>query len=297
MASRLAKLKKNSAARLKALQEKAEAATSKKTFEQDKRFWQPTVDAKTGEGQAVIRFLNAPEGEDLDWAQLYVHSFKVRNKWYINNCPSTINLPSPVMEFVSPIWDSEDKAKIAAVRDMSRKMQFISNIYVVDDPEHPENNGKVFLFKYGKQIFKIVNDASKAVKGIDPINPYCIQNGANFSLVITRDEKKRRSYLTSRFARPEPLFEDEKEMEEVLAQCHSLTQFTAPDQFLPYDELKKKLERVLGYKVDGKAIKVGDDEEEAPKTSKTKSAPKQREAEEEDEEFDMDKALADALDD
>ena len=46
-----------------------------------------------------------------------------------------------------------------SARKRKRKLSYYANILVVSDPKHPENEGKVFLYKFGKKIFDKITEA------------------------------------------------------------------------------------------------------------------------------------------
>lgn len=221
--------------------------------EADNRFWQPEVD-KSGNGYAVIRFLPSPDGEDVPFVRVFNHGFKGPNgQWYIENSLTTIGKADPVSEYNSQLWATGIEANKTQVRNQKRKLNFISNIYIVSDKAHPENEGKVFLFKYGKKIFDKLNAAmNPEFEDEDPINPFDLWTGANFKLKI-RNVEGYRNYDKSEFDTAGPLLDDDAELESIWKQEHSLQEFLADKHFKPYDELKQKLYRVLG--LDGGAAK------------------------------------------
>jgi len=211
----------------------------------DDRFWYPNVD-KAGNGYAVIRFLPAPPNEDAPFIRLFEHGFKgPTGSWYIENSLTTIGKTDPVSEYNTQLWNSglESDKKIA--RDQKRKVSFISNIFVITDQQNPENEGKVFLFRYGKKIFDKLNDAMHpAFPDVEAFNPFDLWAGANFKLKI-RNVDGYRNYDRSEFSNTGPLGDDDM-MESTWKKEHSLESFLAPSNFKSYDELKAKLNRVLG---------------------------------------------------
>lgn len=237
----------------------------------DERFWQPTVD-KAGNGYAVIRFLPTPDGEneDVPFVRLFDHAFKgPTGKWYIENSLTTIGQTDPVSELNSKLWNSGLESDKATARKQKRKLNFISNIYVVTDQGNPENEGKVFLYKYGKKIFDKLNEVmNPQFADEDPLNPFDLWSGANFKLKI-RNVEGYRNYDKSEFASPGPLSDDDSEMEVIWKKAHSLQQFIAPSNFKSYDDLKAKLSAVLGEgntpaEARQKAAKIIDEEDDAP---------------------------------
>lgn len=213
--------------------------------QKDDRFWQPEVD-KAGNGYAVIRFLPPPKGEDLPWVRIWNHAFQgPTGKWYIENSLTTLSKPDPVTELNNELWNSgsEDNKNIA--RKQKRKLTYISNIFIVKDPNHPENEGKVFLFKFGKKIFDKIKDVMQPTyEDEEKINPFDFWKGANFKLKI-RNVEGYRNYDKSEFDGVSVLMEDDEELESLWKKQHSLTEFVDPKNFKSYEELKSKLEFVL----------------------------------------------------
>lgn len=212
----------------------------------DDRFWYPNVD-KAGNGYAVIRFLPAPGEEDVPFIRMFSHGFKgPTGSWYIENSLTTIGKQDPVGEMNTQLWNSGLESDKATARLQKRKLAFISNVYIITDQQNPENEGKVFLFKYGKKIFDKLNEAmNPQFADEDAMNPFDLWAGANFKLKI-RNVEGYRNYDKSEFAGAGVLFPDDSAMEEVWKKCHSLQEFLAPSNFKSYDELKGKLSKVLG---------------------------------------------------
>lgn len=210
----------------------------------DDRFWQPEVD-KAGNGYAVIRFLPPPKGEELPWARIWNHGFKgPTGKWYIENSLTTLGKPDPVSELNTELWATGLESNKDIVRKQKRRLTYIANIYVVKDPAHPENEGKVFLYKFGKKIFDKIKDVMQPqFEDEEPVNPFDFWKGANFKLKI-RDVEGYRNYDKSEFESASPLGEDSL-MESVWNKQHSLQEFVDPKNFKSYEELKAKLMSVL----------------------------------------------------
>lgn len=227
--------------------EKAGGGTTEKKSYVDERIWKPTVD-KAGNGYAVLRFLPAKEGEDLPWARYWDHGFKgPTGLWYIENSLTSIGQPDPVGELNSRLWNSgydEDKEK---ARSQKRRLHYVVNALVVSDPSAPHNEGKVFLYKFGKKIFdKIMDVMQPQFADESPVNPFDFWEGADFKLKI-RNVEGYRNYDKSEFSSPSALYEsDESKLEGLYNQLHSLSEFTDPSHYKSYDELKAKLARVLG---------------------------------------------------
>ena len=217
----------------------------------DDRLWKPEVD-KAGNGYAVIRFLPAPDGEDLPWAKLYSHAFQGPGGWYIENSLTTNGAKDPVSEYNSELWNTGIDSDKEIARKQKRKLSYYSNIYVVKDPSNPENEGKVFLYKYGKKIFdKVMSAMQPEFEDEEPINPFDFWAGADFKIKIKKVAGYW-NYDSSEFARPGALLDDDDAMEAIWKKEYSLTEITSGDQFKSYDELKKRLDYVLGNKAQPK---------------------------------------------
>ena len=213
----------------------------------DDRLWKPELD-KTGNGFAVIRFLPSPEGEDIPWAKLYSHAFQGPGGWYIENSLTTTGGKDPVSDYNRELWNSGNEADKDTVRKQKRKLSYYSNIYVVKDPTNPQNEGKVFLFKYGKKIFdKVMEAMQPEFEDETPINPFDFWQGANFKLKIVKKDGYW-NYDKSEFDSVSPLLDDDDALEALWKKQYSLSAVTAPDQFKSYDDLKKRLDYVLGNK-------------------------------------------------
>ena len=213
----------------------------------DERLWKPELD-KTGNGYAVVRFLPAPDKEEFPWAKLYSHAFQGPGGWYIENSLTTNGGKDPVSDHNRELWNSGNESDKDVVRKQKRKLSFYSIIYVVKDPVNPANEGKVFLFKYGKKIFdKIMEAMQPNFEDETPINPFDFWQGANFKLKIVKKDGYW-NYDKSEFDAPAPLLEDDDALEALWKKEYSLTALTGADQFKSYDDLKKRLDYVLGAK-------------------------------------------------
>ncbi len=214
---------------------------------QDDRIWKLDVD-KSGNGYAVIRFLPAPNGEDLPFVKLYSHAFQGPGGWYIENSLTTLGQKDPVSEYNTTLWNNGTDAGKETARRQKRKLTYVSNIYVVKDPANPENDGKVFLFKYGKKIFdKLTAAMQPEFEDEEAIDPFDFWQGANFKLKA-KNVAGYRNYDSSEFAATSALLDDDDAMEAVWKKEHSLAELVAADQFKSYDELKTRLGYVLGNK-------------------------------------------------
>ena len=213
----------------------------------DDRIWKLDVD-KGGNGYAVIRFLPAPENEDLPFVKLYSHAFQGPGGWYIENSLTTLGQKDPVSEYNSLLWNNGTDLGKENARKQKRKLTYVSNVYVVKDPANPENEGKVFLFKYGKKIFdKLTAAMQPEFEDEEAIDPFDFWQGANFKLKA-KNVAGYRNYDSSEFAAPSPLLDDDDAMETLWKKQFSLAEIVAPDQFKTYDELKTRLDYVLGNK-------------------------------------------------
>jgi len=239
----------------------------------DERFWTPTVD-KMGNGVAVIRFLPAPKDEDVPFVRIFSHGFKgPTGSWYIENSRTTIGESDPVSDLNTKLWNSGIESDKDLARDQKRKLHFISNILVVKDPANPENEGKVFLYKYGKKIFDKLNDLmNPAFDDEEPVNPFDFWEGANFRLKI-RQVDGYRNYDKSDFDTSSSVSDDDNELENIWNLQYSLQEFVDPKNFKSYEELQNKLDRVLGNEsvvVKPKKV-VKELEEESPPEMKSVS--------------------------
>ena len=213
----------------------------------DERIWKPVVD-KSGNGYAIIRFLPEPEGCELPWSRVYTHAFQGTGGWYIENSLTTLGQKDPVSEHNSELWNSGSDANKEIARKQKRRLLYYSNIYVVSDPLNPENEGKVFLYKYGKKIFDKIMEAMKPEFADEtPINPFDFWAGYNFKLKIRRVEGYQ-NYDKSEFGSAEALFDDDAKLEKIYNSLYNLNEFTDPKNFKSYEKLKERLDSVLGLK-------------------------------------------------
>ncbi len=227
----------------------------------DTRMWQPSVD-KSGNGMAVIRFLPAPavDGDEaLPWVRVFSHGFQGPGGWYIDNCLTTLNEKCPVCEHNNTLWNSGIEANKDVARKQKRKLSYIANILVVSDPSNPENEGQIKLFKFGKKIFdKITEAMNPEFADESPVNPFDMWGGANFKLKI-RNVEGYRNYDKSEFADKSALLDgDDAKLEELWKKEFSLKEFTEKKQFKPYDQLKSRLDKVLGFEGVASSIKAED---------------------------------------
>ena len=216
----------------------------------DERIWKPTVD-KAGNGYAVLRFLPAMEGQELPWVRYWDHGFKgPTGLWYIENSLTSIGQPDPVGELNSRLWNTGNEADKDRARDQKRRLHYVVNALVLQDPSAPQNEGKVFIYKFGKKIFdKIMDSMQPEFADEKAVNPFDFWEGADFKLKI-RNVEGYRNYDKSEFGTTSTLYDgDDTKLEAVYNQLHDLSEFSDPKNYKTYDELKLKLAKVLGEDV------------------------------------------------
>ena len=211
---------------------------------QDDRFWKPELD-KTGNGYAVIRFLPASNGEEMPWQRVWSHAFQDKGGWYIENSLTTLNAKDPVSEDNTRLWNTGVDSDKDIARKRKRKLSYYSNIYIVSDPKHPENEGKVFLYKYGKKIFDKISEAMQPQFADEKaINPFDFWKGANFKLKIRKVDGYW-NYDKSEFEGVTPVASEDANIKAIWAKQYPLKPFVDPSNFKSYDELKEKLNRII----------------------------------------------------
>ena len=269
-------LKQNRESAIAKLTQAAKATTEKKDYGDD-RFWKPTVD-KAGNGYAVIRFLPGAEGDDLPWVRYWDHGFKgSTGRWYIEKSLTSIGKEDPVSELNSQLWNTGREEDKEIARSRKRRLHHVSNILVVSDSANPENEGKVFLYKFGKRIFDKINDQmNPEFEDESPVNPFDLWEGANFKMKI-RNVEGYRNYDKSEFDAQSPLLDDDDELEKIWGTQYSLQEFVDPKNFKSYEELQARLNRVLGASaVSSTAEEVDEDISPEPRQA---AAPKVEEEE------------------
>ena len=236
--------KSNSLDKLLGAAVKESAPQDKKSYN-DERLWKPTMD-KTDNGYAVIRFLPTPEGEEIPWVKVWNHAFQgPTGQWYIENSLTTLGQNDPVSELNTRFWNSGIESDKEIARKQKRKLQYFSNIYVITDSANPENEGKVFLYRFGKKIFdKVMEAMQPAFEDETPINPFDLWSGANFKLKLRKVDGYW-NYDKSEFESPSALNDDDDKIEEIYGKVYSLAEFSSPSNFKSYDELKTRLDMVL----------------------------------------------------
>ena len=224
---------------------KQENAPQEKKSYKDERLWKPELD-KSGNGYAVLRFLPAVEGEDMPWSKVWNHAFQgPTGQWYIENSLTTIGKADPVSELNSTYWNTGLESDKEIARKQKRKLQYFSNIYVVSDSKNPHNEGKVFLFRYGKKIFdKLMAAMQPEFEDESPVNPFDFWQGANFKLKIRKVDGYW-NYDKSEFEAPSAMFDNDGQIEDVWKKAYALSEFSASTNFKSYEELKTRLDTVL----------------------------------------------------
>ena len=238
-------MKRNSQSSIEKLTQEVTKITKRKESYKDDRFWRPEQD-KAGNGYAVIRFLPTLEGEDVPWARLFSHGFKGPGGWYIENSRTTLGDKDPVSEMNTQLWNSGLESDKEIARARKRRLNYISNIMVVSDPAKPQNEGKVFLYKFGKKIFDKINEAMQPeFADEEAINPFDFWTGANFRLKV-RKVAGFVNYDKSEFESPSALLDgDDEKLEELWKTQYPLKEFTDATNFKSYEQLKAKLDSVL----------------------------------------------------
>lgn len=246
-----AKLKKNRKSAFEKLSTEIEKSQSSGSYGNDLPLWSPTVD-KAGNGHAIIRFIPTKD-EDIPWVRMFSHSFKDKGGWYIENSLTTIEKKDPVSEYNTFLWNSGVESNKDVARKQKRRLHYFSNIYVVSDPANPSNEGKVFLYKYGKKIFDMLNDVMHPeFDDEEAINPFDLWEGSNFRMKI-RQVDGYRNYDKSSFDAPSVLSDSsgtpksDEELEEIYNSTYSLEDILAPKNFKTYEELLQRLNKVLGF--------------------------------------------------
>ena len=252
--------------KLRAAMETASPADGgkQKSFSDD-TMWKPELD-KTGNGYAVVRFLPTPEGEENPWVSYFDHGFQGPGGWYIEKSLTTINKQDPVSEYNSQLWNTGIEANKDIARKQKRRLHYVSNVYVISDPKNPDNEGKVFKYRYGKKIYETLREAiTPAFDDEIAINPFDLRGeGANFKIKIRKVDGYW-NYDKSEFDKPAPLFDDENRLNEVFGSIHSLSGIIAPSEFKTYEELQERLQRVLGtVGSNSTAESIAQDEGEVP---------------------------------
>jgi len=236
----------------------------------DDRFWKIERD-KSGNGYAVIRFLPAPDGEDDPYVQVWSHAFQGPGGWFIDGCLTTLGgAKCPVCEENSKLWATGNKSDQEIVRKRKRKLSYYSNIYVVKDPANPQNEGKVFLFKYGKKIFEKISTALKPeFEDESPVDAFDLWSGANFKLKV-RMADGYPNYDKSEFESTGTLCDlEDEDLEKIWKKCHSLKEFVSTDGFKSYDQLKARFNTVLGEKQSTRKVDESFDDEDDDRGSLT----------------------------
>ena len=294
----LRETRKSSFDKLNAELTKLNQSTNNNTQDNEENYWKPDVD-KAGNGYAVIRFLPAPSGEDVPFVRVWDHGFQGPGGWYIEKSLTTFGQPDPVSEYNTKLWATGMESNKDLVRKQKRRLSYFSNILIVKDPTRPDNEGKVFLFKYGKKIFDKLNEAmNPEFSDETAINPFDLWEGANFKLKI-RQVEGYRNYDKSEFDTPSAVSNDDDELKKIWESEHSLQEILDPKHFKSYDALKQRLEKAIGVASTATTISPMNEPEAAPAPSfKQAAAPiaatasAARDSEDEDEDLSFFKKLA-----
>ena len=266
--------------KLRAAMETASPTGGEKKSFNDDTMWKPELD-KSGNGYAVVRFLPTPEGEEMPWVSYFDHGFQGPGGWYIEKSLTTLNKQDPVSEYNTQLWNTGVEANKDQARKQKRRLHYVSNILVISDPKNPDNEGRVFKYRYGKKIFEALKEAiSPAFEDEKAINPFDLRGeGANFKIKIRKVDGYW-NYDKSEFDATAPLYDDEQKLVALVNNLHSLSGIIAPSEFKSYEELKEKLDRVLGLTgavTNSTAESVAEDMEEVPwsnvNTASTASEP------------------------
>lgn len=241
-----------------------EANEEKKTDFTDSRFYQYVKD-KTGNAFSVIRFLPSKNETLPPVVSRYSHGFKQNGGWYIEQCPTTIKQKCPVCESNSDLWNTNTKENQDIVRGRSRRKEFFANVYIVKDAQHPEKEGKVFIWKFGQKVYtKIMEKLQPQFEDEKPIDIFDLEEGANFKLKI-KTVAGFSNYDGSEFMEKAPLFTDEKQMSEIFNQIYDLKEFIDEKNFKPYEKLKERFEKISSSK--GKSKPSEESTNEEPKNT------------------------------
>jgi len=251
------------------LKTKLEELNDTKKNYKDDRFWRPELD-KASNGFAIIRFLPASEDSELPWVRRWDHGFQGLGGWYIENSLTTLNQKDPVSELNSRLWNSGTEKGKDIARKQKRRLHYIANILIVSDPKNPENEGKVFLYKFGKKIFdKVMESMNPEFDDESPVNPFDFWEGANFRLKV-RKIAGFINYDKSEFDSPTPLLDgDDAKLEELWKNQYDLQEFLDPKNFKTYEELSDRLQTVLGKDINPNIADTAESvtTEETPYTS------------------------------
>ena len=263
MANSFAAMKQNRQSQIEKLSSEVTKLQGSGAPQGDDRCWKPEVD-QSGNGHAIIRFLPAPNNEDVPFVRVFDHGFQGPGGWFIEKSLTTLGQDDPVSEYNTTLWNSGVESNKDQARKQKRRLSFISNIYVLKDPTNPQNEGKVFLYKYGKKIFDNLNDQmNPEFEDEKAVNPFDLWEGTNFRLKM-RNVEGFRNYDKSEFDSPAPLLDDDAKLEEVWKGQYSLQEQIDPSQFKSYDELKSRLYRVLALDGGPQTPTATVDEEIAP---------------------------------
>jgi len=242
-----ADLKKSRKTNFESLKKKLQNITGSETTNAEDNIWKPVFDENAGVGSAIIRFLPSKNSEDLPWVKLFSHYFQGPGGWYIEKSLTTLNKPDPVYEYNGTLWNSGDEALKIQARKQKRNAAYYANIYVVKDPSNPDNEGKVFLYKFGTTIFNKIQEAMvPKFADEEPIDPFDMwDTGANFKIRM----KMKGDYLNyddSAFDKTSALHDDDKFLEAIYNKITPLQDLVDPSNFKTYEQLKARFDKVMG---------------------------------------------------
>ena len=253
----LAQLKKKSTD-ISALQKSISEMKNKKSSSEDE-YWKLTCDA-AGNGTAELRFLPAHPDEDMPVVEVHEYFFGKldkalgKKKWYINRSLETIGKKDPVKEEYWACINKKTEEHKEMAKEIRDRQSFIVWVYIVDDKNAPENNGRVMKTKLSSSQWKFITDRINPDEmliedGVVPIDVFNLWEGANFKLRAYNGSNNMRTYDRSVWMEPGPLFKDDEKMEEVYSKVTGLKSEVDPDGPLykkTYAELEEQLISVLG---------------------------------------------------
>lgn len=229
----------------------------------DNRFWKPTLDKEKGVGGAVIRFLPVVDNSTLDYVEYRHYSFKfpATERWYIENSLYTFQEPDPVYELRQRLYKTQQESDKILASSMRLNTAYVANILVVNDPAHPENNGKTFLYRYNKTIQGLIDTALKPEadpltgKIEESMNAFDLVGGANLEIRISQT-KQGWDYEKTKWASPSAIVKSQEDFEKISSGLYNLTEFTDRKNFKSYDDLAKRLAYVIDADYIGSGVKV-----------------------------------------
>lgn len=244
-------------------------------FEEDARLWRCAT-GKDGTGYAVVRFLPGLDVNKTSYSKAYKHAFKgPTGNWLIENCRTTLGDECPVCEYNKSLWETGLQENKDIVSKQSRKLEYFANVLVLKDPAAPQNEGKVMIMKFGKKIMEKLQAAQNPKFADDPsFDPFDMMDGANFRIKI-QGTKNGPDYSASEFETPAPITKDMDKLEAVYNAQHDVHELVDPSKFKTYDDVKKRLNKVLGVGTTGGIASFKEEQSEprqAPAQAKSSDA-------------------------